>query len=291
MAIRLAKMGLVIENASAVAKIFRPVAIDGIVAADPLAQKVIGSQRLSVTTSQQAEAQQHSQSHTEKNQPLPTVDGAKSIDKPVKARPTLETLVINEDQSPQTTDTPAAPLSQEDLFAGVSAHAQDASQVVGEADKATPTLVTTSPSKAASNGKQIHKATKQPSSTTSLREAIEVSYADIVPADLRGKLKPFSAEILGKVIAWANEPEKRGKWMVRTVDKGIAVEKDMVFDFSNKAVDAVMSWAEAGWLYIDLSRPGMKFHSVAKTEGGADICSCVIFTSSAATRLGMKDVG
>lgn len=288
-AVRLAKMGLVIEDVSAVAKVFRPVALDRIVAADPLAQKVIGSPTPApVANPQESPVKEQETKHAK---PAETDNQKPPAKQPVKVRPTLDTLVIKDDPPPQPSDHGPAPVIQNDLFRAPATDHPVAGSGAAEPAKSTPSVAVNPSAPLLTTGKRVNKVTAPSGSAPALHEAAEVSYSEVVPADLRGKLKPFSAEILGKVISWVNEVDKRGNWMIRRVDKGIAVEKDLIFDFSNKAVDAVMSWAEAGWLYIDLSRPGMKFHSVAKTEGGADVCSCVIFTTSAATRLGMKDVG
>lgn len=253
-AIKLAKPGLLIDDFSAYAKTARPVAIEDIVAADPL-----------TTPSPEVKVRK------------PAAKKEKVEQSPVVDRPTLDTLQIS-DPVPVSEVTPEASKPAETQSPQIIASESVPVEESVDSKACIPTELQAS---------KIPAEVKSGQQQLPLTEGAEIKYASLVEKDVALKLKPTSTEILGKLIhAWREKTDP--KYVMRITPVGAAVEQEFLLMCSSRGLDAILEWATVGLLYIDPMRPGVKLHQIATVDGGQKKVNCVIFSRSAAKILGLN---
>jgi hypothetical protein len=131
-----------------------------------------------------------------------------------------------------------------------------------------------------------------PEATTAPAPVVEgppKKYAATLPQEVVKKLKPFSAELLGKVLSGWTE-RAQGARVIRMTDVGAAFELDYVMECgggSTRAMDAIDDWARSGYLYFEPTRPGVRIHKLALVDGGQTAVNCLIFSSGSVKLFGL----
>lgn len=289
-AVRLSKPGLLIDDMQSVAKkISRPVTVDDVLAADPIASA-------SPESSARDKANRASQS-ADVIQPAPP--SAAALEMPDYSDSELD----DGEEEPEGGDQshPGSLMAeQSDHKLPVVPTGEDAKPASvrpndpgrPEAHKNAQPAAATSQSKTGlpGSGKPSHQG-KESGATKSQADsgnAPKVSYVDGLPASIRERLVPYSAEILGRLVHEVKSTPDDGNLLVRATKIGFAVDHEIVLGISSKAIDALSNWAENGLLYIDPTRPGNKVHQISISEGGQRKRACIVFRATVAEAMGLK---
>lgn len=235
----------------------RPVAMNAVRAADPLAQKVSGpSAGGSVQPGEVAKK----------------ADKPKAPAQPPKAPPTLD--LLDPADVLQGEDATSAPPRQDAV--------EPAIPTVVPGPKAAPRAPqTTAPTPATPPARTV--ATKG----KALVEGAEIRFVSFLPPEVAEGMPKYYAEVLGRLVhTWRNK--SGGEWLMRMCEHGAAYEIKLLAEFTNDVPAFLSALGERGMLFTSPATPAKMIYPVATVEGGQKTATCFILAQHTVRRLALS---
>ena len=259
-AVKLAKPAVVlgIDQSLETIAASRPVAMNAVRAADPLAQKVNGP---SATVNQV----QSGERTTKADKPQPAAQ-------PPRAPPTLDLL------------DPAEVLQGELAASATPDHdvSEPASPAAAPATEAAPRAPRTTP-------KPSPPAPRAPGAAKgkALVEGAEIRFASFLPPEVAEGMPKYYAEVLGRLVhTWRNK--SGGEWLMRMCEHGAAYEIKLLAEFTNDVPAFLSALGERGMLFTSPATPAKMIYPVATVEGGQKTATCFILAQHTVRRLALS---
>lgn len=283
-AVRLCKPGLLVDDMSSLSKVIkRPVTVDDMIAADPIAS---ASPEALPTHERKKPVKKSEQVHTA---PPPVAQGLEMPDY-------SDSDFDDEDEDGHSAEetaraAPSTVVETPEIAVGKRSSAPAQQSVKVQTQVMPDGSAISTGSKVGDQGSRERGSPKAKTDTKSSAEvgnAPQVTFSDHVPGSYKDRLLPYAVEILGRLIHDVKHRPEDDSSVVRMTKLGFAVDHEVVLGISSKAIDALSNWAENGMLYIDPTRPGNKVHQIAIIEGGQKKKPCIVFRSAVAEGLGLK---
>ncbi len=214
-----------------------------------------------------------------------TLKAIVSADPLAKAEKAVEKPALTPPPTPAPTPVPAVVEQPVVPAAAVDVDDEDSGEEpAAQAPAAPPPPPTPAGPKADAAGGRATKPA--PTRDAKLVEAPAVSYADLVPEDVRADIgNSLQVELLGKVVKLWRERGENSPSMRRT-ENGAAIALAML----NQIIRDIPGWADAmasaGLIYSPPSTPGLRVLKVAIPEGKGKV-DAVVLSSRACKKLGL----
>lgn len=231
----------------------RPVVMDEVVKADPLASVANAAQKKTQALAPKAETS------ADLNPPVPPAAGEDVLQ---------PTLVASE---PVAVEAVSAPAQKPEALPKVAAPVPEKPQAATEK---TPKVSSPAAAPAQPNPE---------SSGIKATEGEEVRYADILPPEVLRSMKPYVAEQLGKLVRLC-QAEATG---TRKLVTGLAVPMQVVKEVAANPFDFLRDLSVVGYLHVDPSKPGKLIQDVVIPEGTANKVTCFVLSTVLTDKVGL----
>ena len=232
----------------------RPVVMDEVVKADPLASVATAAQKKSQTTTTKL---------------VPRED-EKLPEPPAAGEDVLQPTLIAD--APKAIEKVHAPVLNQETVSDVAA--PELNKLPGTIAKSL--VANSSPA-----------ATAQPiaadPSGIKATEGHEVRYADSLPPDVLRSMKPYVAEQLGKLVRLC-QAESTG---TRKLATGLAVPMQVVKEVAANPFDFLRDLSVVGYLHVDPSKPGKLIQDVVIPEGTTNKVTCFVLSTVLTEKVGL----